>query len=123
MNLDLNHFNQKLTAEKTEIETELARISRVNPLNPAGREITPTGETDGTEFRDEVADHLEEMAEREAVEEDLAGRLKSVNAALARLAAGTYGVCEIGGEPIEGERLEANPAARTCKQHLDQDAG
>ena len=35
---------------------------------------------------------------------------------------GTYGSCEISGEAIEVERLEANPAARTCKAHIEREA-
>ncbi|MFC5983603.1 TraR/DksA C4-type zinc finger protein [Knoellia sp. GCM10027209] len=34
--------------------------------------------------------------------------------ALARLEAGSYGICERCGEAIPGERLEARPVARTC---------
>ena len=40
--------------------------------------------------------------------------LAEVDAALARLEAGGYGVCEGCGEPIAEERLEARPIARTC---------
>ena len=41
-------------------------------------------------------------------------RLAEVDAALARRAAGTYGICENCGRPIAPERLAARPAARTC---------
>lgn len=44
------------------------------------------------------------------VEEHLA----EIDAALARLGAGTYGTCERCGDPIAEGRLEARPAARTC---------
>ncbi|MCK9898122.1 TraR/DksA family transcriptional regulator [Frankia sp. AgB32] len=40
--------------------------------------------------------------------------LAEVDAALGRLAAGTYGVCADCGRPVEPGRLEARPAARTC---------
>ena len=40
--------------------------------------------------------------------------LAEVDAALTRLAAGTYGVCERCGEPIPAGRLEARPTARRC---------
>ena len=42
------------------------------------------------------------------------GHLAEVEAALERLAAGTYGICERCGQPIGQARLEARPAARTC---------
>ena len=41
-------------------------------------------------------------------------RLAEVDAALARLDAGTYGACERCGEPIAAGRLEARPTARRC---------
>jgi RNA polymerase-binding transcription factor DksA len=41
-------------------------------------------------------------------------QVAAVDAALARLAAGRYGVCERCGQPIGAGRLEARPAATTC---------
>ena len=41
-------------------------------------------------------------------------QLKEIDAAVARVAAGTYGVCERCGQPISDERLAARPVARTC---------
>jgi DnaK suppressor protein len=41
-------------------------------------------------------------------------RLADVEAALARRAAGTYGICDSCGRPIAAARLAARPAARTC---------
>jgi len=41
-------------------------------------------------------------------------RLADVDAALARAAAGGYGVCDSCGRPIAPERLAARPQARTC---------
>ncbi|MCP2266897.1 TraR/DksA family transcriptional regulator [Promicromonospora thailandica] len=40
--------------------------------------------------------------------------LADVDAALARIAAGTYGSCERCGQPVAPERLLARPTARTC---------
>jgi DnaK suppressor protein len=41
-------------------------------------------------------------------------QLTDFDAALARVATGTYGTCEQCGAPIPAERLEAQPATRTC---------
>lgn len=46
-------------------------------------------------------------------------RLTDVNAALGKIEAGTFGICEVSGEPIEADRLEANPAARTNKANMN----
>lgn len=40
--------------------------------------------------------------------------LEEIDAALARLESGDYGVCERCGSPIPDARLEARPTARTC---------
>lgn len=40
--------------------------------------------------------------------------LADVDAALARIAAGTYGYCELCGQPVAPDRLLARPTARTC---------
>lgn len=40
--------------------------------------------------------------------------LAEIDEALARVAAGTYGVCASCGQPIPAGRLEARPSARTC---------
>lgn len=57
-----------------------------------------------------------EIFEREkdlSILEGLELELAEVEAALRRLDDGTYGVDEVTGEPIDPERLEAIPAART----------
>jgi RNA polymerase-binding transcription factor DksA len=41
-------------------------------------------------------------------------RLADLDAALRRVDAGAYGICERCGEPIPEARLEARPTARTC---------
>lgn len=42
-------------------------------------------------------------------------RMEEIEAARARLAAGTYGTCEFCGGTIDAERLDARPAARACR--------
>lgn len=41
-------------------------------------------------------------------------RLAQIDQALARIAAGRYGICDSCGKPIAAERLEANPHATLC---------
>ena len=55
-----------------------------------------------------------ERAQVDALTQDTLVRLAAVHAALARLDAGTYGVCVVCGRPIPDARLEALPTATTC---------
>lgn len=48
----------------------------------------------------------------------LAGLLHEVDSALSRMETGTFGLCETCHEPIEGDRLAADPLARFCLDHL-----
>jgi phosphoserine phosphatase RsbU/P len=44
--------------------------------------------------------------------------MQEVDAALDRLGAGSYGLCEVCHDPVEAERLIADPLARFCIDHL-----
>lgn len=118
--LDLSRWQKILETERDELEAQLEKVGRVNPQDRNDWQVKPLAGPE-TSFRDEVADELEEMDEREEVEDALEQRLRDVRGALERIAGGKYGICEIGGESIEIERLEANPAARTCKTHLQKE--
>jgi sigma-B regulation protein RsbU (phosphoserine phosphatase) len=49
---------------------------------------------------------------------EIEGLLREVDAALARMEGGTFGLCEECNEPIETERLMTNPLQRFCLDHL-----
>ena len=117
--LDINFLKTKLEEELTLIETELKDVGQKNPQNKADWEATPPKEFD-TDNADEneTADKIEEYEENAAVLKDLETKYNDIKAALDKITAGTYGICEVSGEPIEKDRLEANPAARTCKLHM-----
>lgn len=48
------------------------------------------------------------------LENDQKQRLAEIDKVLARIAAGTYGICDNCGQPISPERLEAKPHATLC---------
>jgi DnaK suppressor protein len=66
------------------------------------------------------ADHATELVDRE-MEEALEGSadhvVRAVDEALARIEAGTYGICDVCGHPIPDERLAAVPYATLCIEH------
>lgn len=116
--MNTEHFRTRLTEEKARLEAELATVGRKNPSNPNDWEAVPE-ETGLEADPNDRADQMEEFGNNNAILVDLEARYNDVLAALARLEEGTYGVCEVSGEEIEAERLEADPAARTCKAHLN----
>jgi DnaK suppressor protein len=58
-----------------------------------------------------------EQGESRALASRLREQLDDVEAAIARLAEGTYGRCEVCGNEIGEDRLEAMPATRYCIEH------
>jgi DnaK suppressor protein len=114
------YFKEKLEKEKKLIEGELRSVGRINPENPRDWEATPSPIDVMPADKTEVAEQVEEFEERTAVEVELENKLNSIKKALKRIEEGSYGVCEVGGEPIEEARLEANPAATTCLKHLNK---
>lgn len=117
---DIQTFKIRLEKERDVLIGELLALGKPNPSNPNDWEpAAQKGDTFGAD-RNENADIIEELHESNAAINELEVRLKSVNDALLRIEDGTYGICEVSGEDIELERLNANPAARTCMQHMSE---
>ncbi len=116
---NIEKLKKLLEDEKALLENELAKISEKNPQNPADWDAVPENKTEEADLN-VAADIHEEVEERHGISDALEMRLANVNAALARIEEGKYGICEVCGERIEEDRLEADPAAPTCKEHLKQ---
>ncbi len=110
-------FKQKLLAEKVELEGELTSIGEKSPSAKNGWEASTRDMEVDKADENEVADKLEEYEGNSNIVSRLDAQLTEVNAALDRIAKGTYGMCEKCGKPIEKERLEANPSARVSIKH------
>lgn len=116
----LNHFKTKLEEEKKLLEEELKTVGRINPNNPKDWEPTYTKiDTDSADML-EVAEEIEGYQNNTGILNSLEIKYNEVLKALEKIEKGTYGICEISGEQIEEDRLEANPAAKTCKTHMNE---
>ncbi|MGH9087776.1 MAG: TraR/DksA C4-type zinc finger protein [Acidimicrobiales bacterium] len=62
----------------------------------------------------DVATEVADMERDFGLRTDFRGRVEENRAALGRLEAGRYGVCERCGREIDGERLGAVPSTRYC---------
>src|SRR6202022_4273485 len=61
---------------------------------------------------------LQEALHSPAVDASLSQLLTAVDAALSRIAQGTFGLCEMCHDSIEAERLLADPLVQFCLDHL-----
>lgn len=103
--------NDALASEaRSQLEREQADLRR--QLAELGH-----GAEGGLTYDANFADSSQVTAERgeaDALAAKLLETLNEVDAALAKIDAGTFGVCEQCGKEIAPARLEAKPAARLC---------
>lgn len=116
--LDTKYFKQKLETELALVVKELEDVGYRNPDNREDWQARTSDFADSADTN-ETADKIEEFEGNAALVNDLESRYNEIKNALARIEKGTYGLCEVSGEPIELDRLEANPSARTCKKHME----
>ncbi|MGF1553165.1 MAG: TraR/DksA family transcriptional regulator [Paracoccaceae bacterium] len=96
------------------------RIAEIEATEAATADARQAAEVD---LDQDQPDPVERMDDVQAVERARAHshrrqvELQRLSDALERLAAGTYGICEVSGEPIAPERLEADPAATRSIDH------
>jgi RNA polymerase-binding transcription factor DksA len=115
--IDTTTFRTKLEAERVRIINDLNPIALYDETTEEWVAIPDTEELQESDENNE-ADGREEWNERRATVAALEITFRNINRALDKIAAGTYGICEIGGEAIEADRLEFLPTARTCTTHM-----
>lgn len=108
--IDTNRFRDMLLAERDRVQKALDNIHEENPG-------TIEDET-GDETQDQhLGDTATAMHDREldyTLEDNSEHVLAAIDAALARIEDGSYGICTDCGKPITEERLEARPWADLC---------
>ena len=119
---DIAHQKTRLEELLKAITDELKTMGIHNPENTDDWVATPAPEEGGEADPNVVADRVEDWDERRATLSELEKQYNNIVRALKKIEEGAYGICEVSGEAIEEDRLNANPAARTCKQHLDAEA-
>jgi RNA polymerase-binding protein DksA len=118
--MDTKIYKIKLEEEKVLLESELKDLGKID--KGGDWEATPDSEMSSQEVQDEadMAEKATDYEERSMKLNTLEIRLATINKALANIEGGNYGVCESCGKEIESDRLEANPAAPTCKECMNK---
>ncbi len=122
MSKDYSQFKKLLDEEEKRLTEELGTVGRKNPENSNDWQGTPGDMAVDSADPNEQADKVEEYIERSAIEVELEKQLELVKKAKEKIEkneGGNFGVCEVGGEEIEEDRLHANPSATTCKKHMN----
>ena len=104
---------EDLAAEREAARTRIAALE----AQVAGIVETASASSGDDEHDPEGQTIAYDRAQAQALLGQARADLAEVDAAFERLAAGTYGVCEVCGRTIPGERLEARPAARRGVRH------
>ncbi len=115
--IDTKKYKEKLEKELSMIESEMGGIARKNPSNPKDWEAVESDMDNNESDPNDVADEMENFEENQAIVRKLEPQYTDIKIALDKIEKGTYGICEVGGEEISEDRLEANPSARTCIEH------
>lgn len=116
--LDKQKIKEELEKEK---EILLGQLEGIGKLNTETEEWEATPEEiDFPETdQNDMADRFEDFESRSSMVKILGPRLNNILKALKNINKSSFGVCEVCKKEIELDRIEANPAARTCKEHLE----
>ena len=118
--METEKFKIALEAELNQLNTEMKELGVKNP-EVKGDWVERANDLDTVSADlNDVADRTEEYDVSRDTLATLEGRYNNIRLALKKITDGNYGICEVSGEPIEEDRLEANPAARTCKAHMEE---
>ena len=112
---DLEHFRDLLLDKRRELVGDMSQMER-EALRSSGSSNLSTLPL---HMADMGTDNYEQEFTLGLVEKDR-NLLREINAALAKIQNGTYGICEGTGKPISKARLEAQPWARYSIEHARQ---
>lgn len=97
-----------LLSKEKRLDTKQQKLREEDPYLVEGRD------TDNAEEIDEAILEDRAKVEHDIKKVNIEGMQEQVKKALGRLEKGTYGICEVCGEPIDKSRLEAYPEATKC---------
>ena len=111
--IDTTEYRKLLVDEKERLLHAVGFLERENP-GSISDELGELAEGGSDNHLGDTATALHDRELDEGLEEGARETLVEIDAALERIDAGTYGMCEVCGKPIGAERLAAIPWARLC---------
>lgn len=117
MSLDKKKIKEKLEKERLILLEEMKSMGNRN-TDTLEWEATPEVLGYQESDQNDMADRFEDYESKSSMLKVLENRLNNIEKAISHINKESFGKCEICKKDIEGARLEANPAATTCKKHL-----
>jgi len=117
--LDKKKIKEKLEEEKNMLLNQVHDIGVLNPETNEWEAI-PERITSKETDQNEMADRFEDFEERSSLIKILASRLNKVLNTLKEIDKDSFGICEVCGKNIKMVRMEADPSAKTCKEHISK---
>jgi RNA polymerase-binding protein DksA len=118
----IKEMERVLLAEKERFTKERSSVAHKDPAEAgAFKARFPNYGDDEEENAMEVADYAANLS----IEQSLTKLLRDIDAALARIKDGTYGICKYCHNPIEEKRLSIRPTSSSCvecKKAITQEA-
>ncbi|TSD03189.1 MAG: DnaK suppressor protein [Parcubacteria group bacterium Athens0714_16] len=114
----LEKYKNLLESELKLLENELNSVGRKNPDNLKDWEAEPDEEALPSADSTDYADEIEEFEGNAAILKELEIKYNETKKALEKMKNGTYGICDVCGKEIPEARLDANPSATTCLEHV-----
>ena len=114
--IDTAEFRTLLEQERARLARSAEFLERENP-GSLEDELGEIGSGGSDNHLGDTASATYDRELDEGLEEGVRDTIAEIDVALKRIDDGTYGRCEIGGEPIPEERLRAIPWATRCIDH------
>ena len=108
----INHLKKRLQRQLEETQSFLEIDKEME-----NTELTDFDRNHPADMATDYTTQITEMAIEDFREEEV----EEIKAALQAIEDGTYGRCQVRGEEIPYERLEALPTALTCIEHADDE--
>lgn len=103
--LDIAHYRDRLFEEMTKLEEERDYLRRSSGDMDGNLPEDAEGEEDTADLASSLMDKEMDMS----VEEEIEETMMAIEHALEKIQDGTYGICDVSGEPIPKSRLELLP--------------
>lgn len=119
--IDTTVLKHRLEDDLARITEELTSIATYDAVTDNWEAIPAAGEQ-GEADENVEADAVEEWNERRATVSALETEYRDTKRALGKIETGSFGTCEVCQSEIAAARLEFKPTARTCNEHLNDEA-